>query len=223
MELELIGRGRASTEASITPKRARSGSQKGVNKMRIGTFFILLLVALIALGYLLSDSLHLRAAVSTLREENARLIQVLQHTEERLQQIETARQETLAGLETATQELIVCQQTVEQANETIARQNNEIASLNEQNEILASQQTANPSSASALPETNTIQATTFGLLTFLTLGAGSLVAIGLRRLEQHTRHGDNTGQYVCLTEAEIRELIQRRRRSKRANTAKSRD
>jgi hypothetical protein len=211
MELKFIRKDRAWIEANTTPKSARSGSQKGVYKMKIGAFFIVLLVALVALGYLLSDSLHLREVVSSLQKENAHLVQALQQTEQ-------AKQEALITLQTATQELNVCQQKVEQSNQTITRLIDDNAYLKKQNELLASQQTANTSSASPQPETKTFQATTFSLFTFLMLGAGSIVAIGLRSFQKHTRHGAKTGQYVYLTNAEIKDLIQRRRESKQSNT-----
>ena len=179
--------------------------------MKIGSFFLILLAALVALGYLLSDSLHLHRDFSSLQKENERLAQALQQTEQ-------TKQETLITLQTATQELNVCQQKVEQSNQTITGLIADNTYLKEQNQLLVSQQIADTSSADPQPKTRTLQATTYGLFTFLVLGFGSAIAIGLKSFQKYARHGVKTGQYVYLTNAEMKDLIRQRREAKEVST-----
>ncbi len=197
--------------------------------MRIGSFFLILLAALIALGYLLSDSIHLHEDMSTLQKEIETLSQALQQAEQEkqnaliaLQNLEQEKQDTLTALQNAGQELQLCQRQVEQSNQIIGRLTNENTSLKEQNRRpVTSGPSSNAADAPPQPQIRMAQSTAFSLITFIALGIGSIVMVVLKGLQKQLilkRHATKTGNYVYLTDAEIRELVQRRRNATKPNT-----
>lgn len=172
--------------------------------MKIGSFFLILLAALVALGYLLSDSFHLREDMTTLQREVERLSVALQSAEKE-------KEDTLLALQTANQDLQSCRQTVEQSNQVIARLTDENGYLREQNRVLVSQQ-----SLPVLDQTPIAHSTAYGLIALVVLGIGSLTVVGLKSLPARREGKQNVqgnGHYVFLSEAEIVELIQRRRKA----------
>lgn len=180
--------------------------------MKVGSFLLILLVALVVLGYLLSDSFHLREDISNQQKEIGQLTQAVQ-------QAEQEKQNALIALQTANQNLQSCQLSVGEANQTIARLTDENMALKAENQSSVTQQASDTSSAIPRLATKTIQATTFGLFTFLVLGVGSAVAIGLKSFQKYARHGVKIGQYVYLTNDEIKDLIRQRRASQKSNTS----
>ena len=190
--------------------------------MRIGSFFMILLAALVALGYLFSDSVHLREDISGLQKQIERLSQSVQQAEQEkqsvlvaLQNTEQEKQNALIALQNTGQELQSCRQQVEQSNKTIADLTNENTSLHNQLQVLADlQQPSDTSHANPPSETEIVQSSTFGLITFIILGSGSIALMALKALQKQPipkKHTAKTGQFVYLTDAEIKELIQRRR------------
>lgn len=178
--------------------------------MKIGSFFLILLVALVALGFLLSDSFHLREEISSLQNEIKRLTQAAQ-------QAEQEKQSALAALHAASQDLQSCRQTVEQSNQTIVRLTDENISLKEQNHQLVTQRPSVVLDATVQPQTPTVQSAVYSSITLSVLGIGSVVAAGWKGYKA-LRNGQGKGYYVYLTEAEKAQLIrQRREASKSAN------
>ena len=180
----------------------------------IGSFLWFVALVLIALGYFVPDWIHLHNVVA---EKDKQIAQFQQTA----QQAEKEKQDALTALENANQNLRSCQQEAEQSNQTIARLTEENTYLKEQNRLLVSQQTSDTSSATPQPQTKTVQATAFGLVAFSALGLGSIVAIGLKNFQKHPKRAAKAGNYVYLTDAEIKELIQRRREAKKFNTPNS--
>lgn len=187
--------------------------------MKVGSFLMILLVALVALGYLLSDSLHLHEDVSNLQKENGRLAQELQKAEQ-------AKQDALMSLQTVNQNLQSCQQSVEQANQTIANLTEENAYLKDQYQLLTSHQSSVTSNAAIQSHTPTVESAAYSLIALVVLGIGSLTIAVLkgrhmRRSDKQNRQGK--GHYVCLTEAEIQELVQWRRRCQSSSSPHATD
>ena len=183
--------------------------------MKIGSFFLFLLIALVALGYLFSDSIHLREDMSNQQKEIERLTVTVQRTEQE-------KQDALIALQNAGLEVQSCWQTVEQSNQVITQLTEENSYLKQQNLLLVSQQTSDTSSVTPQPQAQPVQATALSLVAFLTLGFGSVVAIGLKSLQKHPKHAAKAGNYVYLTDAEIKELIQQRRKATSPNMPNSR-
>lgn len=183
--------------------------------MKIGSFFLILLAALVALGYLLSDSLHLREDISNQQIEIERLTQVVQ-------QAEREKQNALIALQNVGQELQSCQSQVQKSDQIINRLINENTSLKEQNhQLVNSAKPSNAGNLSVQHEIETVQAAAFGLIASIILGLGSMVVMGLKRLrKQFLCEGRtvNIGQYVYLTDVEIKELVQRRRNKSKSST-----
>ncbi len=173
--------------------------------MKIGSFFMVLLAALVALGYFVSDSLHLREDVAVKQTEIERLTQVVQ-------QAEQERQDALAALQTSDQNLQSCQQQVDQSNQTIDQLTVENTFLKEQVRVWAAQQDLDASqNVVSEPQIQMVQASTIGLAAFAVIGFGSFVAVGLKEFRKHRKHRAKSGSYVFLTDAEIREVIKHRR------------
>lgn len=172
--------------------------------MKIGSFFMILLAALVALGYLLSDSLHLREDVAVQQEEIERLTQAVQ-------QAEQDKQNAMTALQTAGQNLQICQQKVDQSNQTIVRLTEENASLKEQVQVLATQQDSDASSTPPASQAQMVQATAIGTAAFFILGLGSMAVVGLKGFQKRHKRSPKSGSYVFLMDAEIKEVIKRRR------------
>lgn len=178
--------------------------------MKIGSFFLILLAALVALGYLIAETFRLHEEMSRLQKENERLSLALQN-------VEKEKQDALIALQNAGMELQSCQQTVEQSNQVIARLTEENEYLKQQNLFLASQQRTEIPDAASRPQVQPVQAAAFGLAAFLILGFGSAAAIGLKSLQKHSRRIARPGNYVYLTDAEIEEVIRLRRKAAKPN------
>ena len=175
--------------------------------MKIGSFFVILLSALVALGYLLSDSLHLREDISNQQGEIERLTRASQQAEQEKQNALTTlraanqeKQDALAFLQTANQNLQLCHQDVDQLNQIIVGLTEENAYLKEENQLLVFQQSS-VTSDTIQPQAKTVQSAVFSLIAFVAFGAGSLTVAGLIR----PRAGQNgkpssqvQGHYVFL-------------------------
>ena len=156
--------------------------------MRIGSFFLILLITLVAFGYLLSHSIHLRAELSNVEKEFERLTQAVAQTEQEKQN--------------ALIDLLSCQQSVSQLNEIIAENDN----LKNQNSNVT-----NPD-----PQTKVVQSTTFDVITVSILGLGSTGMIVLEVLQKQPlfrRHTIRKERYILLTQAETEEVVRWRRRA----------
>ncbi len=181
--------------------------------MKIGSFFMVLLAGLVALGFFVSDSLHLREEVGVQQTEIERLTLVVQ-------QAEQERQDALAALQTADQNLRSCQQQVDQSSQTIDQLTVENALLKEQVQVWSAQPDLDASrNAASEPQFQMVQASAIGLATFAVIGFGSFVAVGLREFRKHRKHKAKSGSYVFLTDAEIREVIRRRRDTAKPNAS----
>ena len=123
--------------------------------MRIGSFFSVLLVALIALGFFLSDSMHLRETINSQQQEIQRLGIALQKNEQERQNALTAiqaaqqeKQNTLINLQDASKKLQICQEDAARTNQIIAQLTNE--------NTLMKQQIYSPNSASQSMDSKSI-------------------------------------------------------------------
>jgi hypothetical protein len=105
----------------------------------------------------------------------------------------------VTNLQTTSQQLQSCQQQVAHFSE---------------------EQAANRASGSAQPLIQTTQSTVSNLVTFLALGVGAAATIGLKGLRKHSNlngHSTKTGKYIYVTDAELKELVQRRRTATKSN------
>ena len=200
--------------------------------MRIGSFFSVLFVALVALGFLLSDTMHLRDVLNKHQKEIEELTAALQKTEqekqralEGLQKAEQEKQNALVNLENTSHNLFSCRQEVDQTKQLVVRLTNEISALKEQNYLLTgAAQSTNTTGDSAHDQSPIIQATDFSLIALLAAGFGSVVLFGLKSLLNQVSpktHADKTGSYVYLTHEEIKELAHLRRTAGRTNSPHS--
>ena len=156
--------------------------------MRIGSFFLIVLMAFVAFGYLLSDSVHVRAELSNLQKDNERLTQAVTQTEQE-------RQNTLIDLHS-------CQQSVSQLNQIIADNDNP---KNQNSNVIGPD-----------PQTKVVQSTTFNAIPFITLGLGSTGMLVLKKLQKSPlfrRHAIRKERYILLTDAEIEGVVRSRRRA----------
>ena len=184
--------------------------------MKIGSFFLILLAALVALGFVFSDSLHLREEMNNKQEQIDQLTRALQNSELQKQEAVKAQQAAdqraqtaAANLQTARQELQVCRQQVDQSNQVLARLNEQIA---------------NQTNVSAQPLPPAIQSTVLTPLTFLALGVGVALVVGLKSQQKHSalnRYNAKPGKYIYVTDAELKDLIQRRRNPTKSSTLQS--
>ena len=181
--------------------------------MRIGSFFSILLVTIIAMGYLLSDNIHLREEISRLHDEINKL-------EQALQQVEQEKQQTLMDLQSTSNQLQSCQQQVGQSDQAINALEKRNKQLEAENQSL---QAAISSSDAlcALPETSSKVArlAQFSPIVLIILLFGSLMAVGLKSLQgqrnetKRACYDNGGGTYVYLTKQEVKELIEWRRRT----------
>lgn len=172
--------------------------------MKIGSFFMMLLAALVALGYFVSDSRHLREDVAIQQTEIERLTQTVQ-------QAEQEKQNALTALQTASQNLQSCQQKVDQSNLTIVQLTGENNFLKEQVQVWTTQRDMETSSNVPVPQAQMVQASAIGLAIFAVIGFGSMAAVWLKELQKHPKGATKSGSPVFLTDAEIKEVIKRRR------------
>ena len=189
--------------------------------MRIGSFFLILLVALVALGFLFSDSLHLRKDLSNHQKEIERLTQALQTSDQQkqdalnaLQTVEQQKQDALNALQTV-------EQQKQQAVTNLQTVSQQLQSCQQQVAHFSEEQAANRANGSAQPLNQTTQSSVFNLVTFLALGVGAAVTIGWKGLQKHSGpngHSARTGKYIYVTDAELKELVQRRRNTTKRNT-----
>ena len=155
--------------------------------MRIGSFFSTLLIALVALGFFVSDSMHLRESIKTQQEEIQRLTVALQKSEQErqnvliaLQSSEQEKQNTLIGLQDTSQKLQACQQAAAQANQLIAQLTNENTMLKQQIQSPGSATEAiNAAGPSAQQPTQLPPAGAASLIAFTVMGAGSVLTLAL--------------------------------------------
>ena len=200
--------------------------------MRIGSFFSTLLVALIALGFFLSDSMHLRESIKSQQQEIQRLTVALQKSEQERQNVlialqgsEQEKQNTVLQLQDTGQKLQACQQAVGQANQLIAQ-------LTDENTVLK-QQIQSPGSAveaitavgaPALQPNQLPQARAASLIVFAVMGVGSVLTFVWKGFQKKTLSKGCTGQkgnYVYLSQEEIKELAKRRRAANKTNSSRS--
>ena len=159
--------------------------------MRIGSLLLILLMTFVVFGYLLSDSVHLHAELSNVEKEFERLTQAVMQSEQE-------KQKALMYLRS-------CQQSVSQSNQIILRLTEEYDHLKNQ-----SSSVINP----AL-QTKVVQSTTFDVITFTSLGLGSMGMIVLEMLQKQPlfkRHAIRKERYILLTQAETEEVVRWRRR-----------
>jgi hypothetical protein len=155
--------------------------------MRIGSLFLILLMTFVAFGYLLSDSAHLREELSNLKKDFERLTYAVTQSEQEKQK--------------ALMDLRSCQQSVSQLKQIIAENDNlKNQSLNVINPAL---------------QTKVVQSTTFDVITFTSLGLGSMGMIVLEIIQKQPlfkRHTIRKERYILLTQAETEEVVRWRRR-----------
>lgn len=140
--------------------------------MRIGSFFLLLLVILIVVGYLLSETIHLYESVSSQQKEIERLTLALQ-------QAELKKTDVIAELETAGRDLHACQLQIQLSNQSIMQLAAENSMLKEQNQMFINQITSNSSKSLPNSSPQLFQAADFSLVGFAVLGIGSIIMMGL--------------------------------------------
>ncbi|HJR78989.1 MAG TPA: hypothetical protein VJ821_02880 [Anaerolineales bacterium] len=176
--------------------------------MRISSFLLILLAALVALGYLLSDSNHLREELRTLQKEMEGLSLALQQTE-------LAKQETLKALQTTGQELQLCQQDASRFEQLVSQFNKENTDLREQNRRMANEiQLLRAANASPQTQNQRGPVMAVSLIASMGIGVASIAWMGRKRLHRQSlfqRDVMKTGCYVHLTDAELRQLIHQRR------------
>lgn len=200
--------------------------------MRIGSFFSVLLVALVALGFFVSDGMHLREDLNNQQKEIEKLTAAdkkseheLQNALASLQKAEQEKQNALVNLENTSHNLFSCRQEADQTKQLIVRLTDEISALKEQIYLLSgSAQLTNTTGDSAHYQSPIIQATDFSLIALLAAGFGSVALLGLKSLLNRgplKRHADKTGCYVYLTHEEIKELAHRRRTAGKTNSPHS--
>jgi septal ring factor EnvC (AmiA/AmiB activator) len=183
--------------------------------MRIGSFFVALLVALIALGFFISDSMHLRENIDNQQKEIEKLTSSLQKTEQEkqnalaaLENSEQEKQSALITLQHKNEELNSCQQRADRSNQLINQLTNENTSLKEQYSLLISSIQSTSLVGGLVEQPQVVQSSAYGLTTFLVLGLGSGLVLWLKHLQKkHNRKGS----YVFLTEDEIKALTRQRR------------
>lgn len=175
----------------------------------VGSFLWFLVLSLMALGYFVPDWVRLHEVIA----EKDNQIKQFQQT---AQQAEKDKQNALTTLHTANQNLQSCQQKVEQSNQTIVQLTGENTYLKEQNhQLVTPHQSTDILNANPQSQFRTTQSIMIsGLISLIVLGVGSITAVGLNGLQKQRkskRQNSRTGDYVYLTETEIKELIQQRR------------
>jgi len=195
--------------------------------MRIGSFFSVLLVALVALGFFLSDAMHLREDVSNYQKEIEKLIAALQKTEQELQnalvalqKAEQEKQNALVNLQNTGQQLLSCNQEVHQTKQFVVQLTNEITALKKQISLVAGSVQSINTIDDFAQQFSVTQATTFSLFAFLTAGLGSIIMLVLKGFQKRffpKGSVGKTGHYVYVTNDEIKDLAQRRRAAGKIN------
>lgn len=175
--------------------------------MKIGSAITFLLLALIALGYLLSDNINTREELVQVRQQNQQLSQEIQA----IQAERDVANKSLAKSEQTVGELT--QQNISQ-QEQIRRLSEESTTLKEQNAILHSQ-------TKALKFFNSIGSSFTGSLSLallLPLIPVSMAAtyVIVRNNKKHNQNqsvkkSDQRKTLVQLTDEEIKEVIRNRR------------
>ena len=197
----------------------------------IGSFLMLLLVALIALGYFVADSVHLRENIQSQQVEIDKLTASLHNAESEkqnaLELLQVANQEKVAAqanLETVSQNLQTCRQQVDQTNQQVSQLIDENKLLNEQNrssDVLASMSLAD---VSAQQSSQVFPTGAVSTLTLFVIGFASIAILRPKTLQTRlpaNKHAKKAGSYVYLTTAEIDDLARRRRNQTQNNTRKS--
>ena len=155
--------------------------------MRIGSLFLILLMTFVAFGYLLSDSVHLRAELSNVEKEFERLTQAVMQSEQEKQK--------------ALMDLRSCQQSISQLKQIIVENDNR---KNQSSNVI------NPAF-----QRKVVQSKTFDVITFTSLGLGSMGMIILEILQKQLlfkRHTIRKERYILLTQAETEQVVRWRRR-----------
>ncbi|HXQ39514.1 MAG TPA: hypothetical protein VN843_36285 [Anaerolineales bacterium] len=193
----------------------------------MGSFFLVLVVALVALGFFLSDAMHLREDLNHYQKEIEKLIAALQKTEQELQnalvalqKAEQEKQNALVNLQNTGQQLLSCNQEVDQTKQFVVQLTNEITALKKQISLVAGSVQSIDTIDDFTQQFSVTQATTFSLLAFLTAGLGSIIILVLKGFQKRFfRKGSvsKTGHYVYVTNDEIKELAQRRRAAGKTN------
>lgn len=176
--------------------------------MRIGTFLLILLAATVALGFFMSDTIHLREDLTSQQQENQKLLQALQ-------QAELEKQNAQTTLENTSLELNACQQTVART-ETIINQlvaeNATLKNHNQQLEISLQSPSINATSIKTAPKN--INSATVRFASFTALGLVFAVVVGAQYVQRGFlfKSKSGTGQYVFLSREEIAYVIKQRRK-----------
>jgi DNA repair exonuclease SbcCD ATPase subunit len=200
--------------------------------MRIGSFFSVLLVALIALGFFLSDSMHLRESIKSQQQEIQRLTIALQKSEQEkqnalatLQSSEHERQNTLISLQNTSQRLQACQQEVARSGQLVAQLTNENTALKQQiHSLNSASQSVNSVGVSAPQLPQMPQARAASLIAFAVMGVGSVLPLAWKSLQKKPfskRCNEKKGNYVYLSQEEIKELAKRRRAVNKSSSSHS--
>jgi chromosome segregation ATPase len=185
--------------------------------MKVGSVLLVLLMALVGLGYFMSDSQHLRSELRSLRQQVDQLSVALQQKEAERQIAVTRLQETDAQFQS-------CRQDAEQLKQYIVQMNKENSSLKEQNQQLIRQIQELELRLANQAQIQSAKPSTLNWLTMLTIGVGSAVLLARRVTSKNlSRKADKikSGSYVYLTDQEISELIRRRRDSEKSKAVKS--
>lgn len=84
------------TQLMYASIKRRIGFKKGVYAMKLGNFLLILLIALVSLGFLINDSIHTHAdlrvvnqTVASIQEENAQLNQTIAEQTKEIQALKT--------------------------------------------------------------------------------------------------------------------------------------
>jgi len=182
--------------------------------MRIGSFFTLLVGALVALGFLFSDWLHLQHDVAAFQQENQRLTA-------QLEQAIQIRDKTIQNLNDAKAEWQVCEQDVNQLRVEKKLLSNQVSQLEQQDQLLTMEIYALNQELNGLTSLQKFtDQKNVGLLSLLALPSGASIAVLLglfhpRTKEQSTKsrvHTESNNFYVQLTIEERDLIIARRRR-----------
>jgi len=200
--------------------------------MRLGSFFSVLLVALIALGFFVSDSMHLRESIKNQQQEIQRLSIALQKSEQErhnvlraLQSSEQEKQNTVIVLQDTSQKLQACQQEAAQTNQLVAQLTNENVVLKQQIHPSSSPlQSINAVGAPVEQLTSMPEARATSLIAFAVMGIGSVLTLVWNRFQKKTFLKGDTGKkgnYVYLSQDEIKELAKHRRAANKTNSTHS--
>jgi predicted RNase H-like nuclease (RuvC/YqgF family) len=180
--------------------------------MKVGSVLLVLLMALVGLGYFMSDSQHLRSDLRGLRQQVDQLSMALQ-------QKDAERQMAVTRLQEADAKFQSCSQDAERLKQYINQMNNEVSSLKEQNQQLIRQIQQLQLQLTNQTQIQGAKPTTLNWLAILTIGVGSAVLLARGVTSKHLSPKTDkikSGSYVYLTDQEIRELIQRRRNSEKS-------